>query len=90
MSHLQVIISIFAENALQFKGFASNHGAKCENANKTTLVFNLYCPKSSESADVYLTDTMQKLMTGEIIDVLILYSQLSNVLRNCLNDRQEH
>lgn len=36
-----------------------------------TLILNLYCPKSSESADVYLTDTMQKVMTGEIKNTLI-------------------
>ena len=59
----QVVITVFVETDQSLPVPATK--VEDEDADQPTLIFNLYCPKLSKSADVDLPHAMQKIMTGE-------------------------
>ncbi|CAN0145147.1 unnamed protein product [Scytosiphon promiscuus] len=68
VTNVEVVITVLAEiDALSFVPAVSDQDGVICDAGKTTLTFNLYCPKLSESFDVYLPHAMQEMMTGRPI-----------------------
>lgn len=59
----QVVITVFLEADEPSPVPATE--AEDENVEQPTLIFNVYCPKLSKSADVDLPHAMQNMMTGE-------------------------
>lgn len=64
---LQVIITVLAEtDALSAVPAVSNRDDDVGGAELPALIFNLHCPKLSQSVDVDLPNAMQKIMIGEV------------------------
>eukprot|EP00904_Undaria_pinnatifida_P005397 jgi/Undpi1/1988/HiC_scaffold_12.g05375.m1 len=61
----EVVITVFVETDQSLPVPATK--VEDEDADQPTLIFNLYCPKLSKSADVDLPHAMQKIMTGKNI-----------------------
>lgn len=65
---VQVVITVLAEmDALSSVPAMSDQDDGAGDAEQSGLIFNLYCPKLSESIDVDLPHAMQKMMTGKVI-----------------------
>ena len=64
----QVVITVFLEIAASSPAPDMTAGDGDEDAEQPTLIFNLYCPKLSKSADVDLPHDKQKMMSGETND----------------------
>lgn len=60
----QVVVTVFAKTDAMVSVQVTK--AQDEEGDQPTLIFNVYCPKLSKSADVDLPHAMQKMMTGEL------------------------